>query len=177
MKPSPRAKAAETVAKPAPSRAAIAGISLDPAAAALSKAGAEPDQLFRPGALHLDRAGERAGAVGAGAAAAGHPDPAEPARIVSRPGNPAAERIGSAGTPSSSSSARLEALPPSARKVAPWLVGLAERASERRNCWKPAMSRRMSSSRPDAECVEPLAADLGHVIAGLARAPRRGRGR
>ena len=55
------------------------------------------------------------------------------------------------GTPSSISSARLEALPPSARRVAPWLVGLAVRASERRNCWKPGTSRSTSSSRSDAE--------------------------
>ena len=50
---------------------------------------------------------------------------------------------------SSSSSSRLEALPPSARRVAPWLVGLAERASERRKSWKPGTSRSTSSSRFD----------------------------
>jgi hypothetical protein len=33
-----------------------------------------------------------------------------------------------------SASGRLEALPPSPRKVAPWLVGWAERESDRRNC-------------------------------------------
>jgi hypothetical protein len=52
------------------------------------------------------------------------------------------------GTPSSTTRARDEALPPSPRKVAPWLVGCAERASERRNWLKPATSRSTSSSRP-----------------------------
>jgi hypothetical protein len=31
---------------------------------------------------------------------------------------------------------RLDALPPSARRVAPCAEGLADRLSERRNCWK-----------------------------------------
>jgi hypothetical protein len=57
------------------------------------------------------------------------------------------------GTPSRISSARLDALPPSARRVAPCEVGLADRASERRKSWKPGTSRRISSSRPDAEPV------------------------
>ncbi|QYU71256.1 hypothetical protein J4558_08505 [Leptolyngbya sp. 15MV] len=45
-------------------------------------------------------------------------------------------------------SARLLALPPSARRVTPCALGLAERLSERRNCWNPATAPSTSSIRP-----------------------------
>ena len=64
------------------------------------------------------------------------------------------------GTPSSSTSARLDALPPNARRVAPWFEGLEERLSERRNCEKPATELSTSSIRPDAlEAIRALGAD------------------
>ena len=54
------------------------------------------------------------------------------------------------GTPSSNKSARDEALPPRPLSVAPWLVALADRASLRRNCVRPAISFSASSIRLDA---------------------------
>ena len=46
-------------------------------------------------------------------------------------------------------SARLVALPPSARNVAPCAEALAERLSDRRNCWNPATADSASSIRPE----------------------------
>ena len=42
------------------------------------------------------------------------------------------------------------ALPPKARSVTPCAEGLAERLSDRRNCWNPATEASASSIRPDA---------------------------
>ena len=75
-------------------------------------------------------------------------------RAGSSAANGTEPNIGSAsGTPSSSTSVRLAAFPPSARSVAPCAEGLAERLSERRNCWKPAASASTSSMRPDGARV------------------------
>ena len=50
------------------------------------------------------------------------------------------------GTPSSSTSVRELALPPSPLSVSPWLVGEAERLSERRNCCTPPSRRTVFST-------------------------------
>src|SRR6185295_7348352 len=80
--------------EPRAKMSAIAGENVDAVAAAVGESGGHPFEIARRGAFELDRAGERAGAVGAAAAAADHPDPAEPARVESGPGDPAAERVG-----------------------------------------------------------------------------------
>ena len=68
------------------------------------------------------------------------------------------KKASACGTPSSVSSVRDEALPPRLRSVMPCALGLAERLSERRNCWKPGMRASASSRRPDAvaESLSPV---------------------
>ncbi len=140
---------AETTANPEPRRGArVADSSLSPRSS--------------PIALTLSKPSSPAPAlvnsiVPATAPAPNAPEPpprvtrAEASRSGARADSGTKPKNGSAiGTPSSMTRLRLVALPPSARKVTPCADGLAERLSDRRNCWKPATPDSASSIRPEA---------------------------
>ncbi len=149
---------------------AIAGKGVHAVAAAIRESGGRPFEIARRRAFELDRAGERAGAVGAAAAAAHHADPAEPARIVGGPGDPAAERIGlrhaveDQQRPARGVAAQGAQGRALAGRVGGARVGAAELLESghvAQHVLEP-VRRRM---------IEPATADLGHVI-GLLAKPR-----